>query len=95
MLIKLRSMSLSTTAQSYELGSASTVEKTSTRRSESTNYRKIAIILSVVAFVLLIISIVFITLYALKVTSQESDDEEGTAKPGAGEVIHCILKQVG
>lgn len=91
MPLKLSSMSLSTTAQSYELGSASTVGKTSTRRSETTNYRKIAIILSVVSFVLLIISIVFITLYALKATSQKSDDEEGTAKPGTGEVIHYIM----
>ena len=85
-------MSLSTTAQSYELGSASTVEKTSTRsRPQSTNYRKIAIILSVVAFVLLIISVVFITLYVLKVMSQKSDDEQVTAKPSTGEVIHPII----
>lgn len=83
-------MSLSTTAQSYELGSASTVGKTSTRRSQSTNYRKIAIILSVVAFVLLIISVVFITLYVLKVMSQKGD-EQVTAKPSTGEVIHPII----
>lgn len=84
-------MSLSTTAQSYELGSASTVGKTSTRRSQSTNYRKIAITLSVVAFVLLIISVVFITLYVLKVMSQKGDDEQVTAKPSTGEVIHPII----
>lgn len=83
-------MSLSTTAQSYELGGASTVGKTSTRRSQSTNYRKIAIILSVVAFVLLIISVVFITLYVLKVMSQKGD-EQVTAKPSTGEVIHPII----
>lgn len=91
MPIKLTSMSLSTTAQSYELGSASTVVKTSARRSQSTNYRKKAIILLVVSFVLLIISVVFITLYVLKVTSQKRDDEQVTAKPSTGEVIHPVI----
>jgi len=84
-------MSLSTTAQSYDLGNASTVVKRPTPRSQSTSYRKIAIILSVVSFVLLIISVVFITLYVLKVTSQKSDDEQATAKPSTGEVIQPII----
>ena len=91
MPIKLSSMSLSTTAQSYDLGSASTVVKRPTPRPQSTNYRKIAIILSVVSFVLLIISIVFITLYVLKVTSQKSDDEQATVKPSTGELIHPVI----
>lgn len=74
-------------AQSYDLSSPSTVVKTGTQRTESTNYRKIAIVLSVVSFVLMKILIVFITLYALKVSSQtERSNEPATVKPVNGKL---------
>ena len=86
-------MSLNSRAQSYDLGSASTVTKTGTQRSKPTNYRKMTIVLAVVSLVLLIISIVFITLYAIKVNSQKSSDEPGTLKPGtAGKLILVLLQ---